>query len=226
MDRLTSGVPHLDELIEGGIKKGTINLVAGEAGSGKSTFATHFITAGAKAGEKGLYISIEEKKEKFIENMGRYGFELKKLEESGEVIFHKSNVVEIRNFLDQGVVAFEEYFREGDVKRVVIDSITALMLAYNEETSQRNSLMQLFELLERWGATVLVTSEIDDGQARFGIEYLVDGIFRLYYRKIGQERVRTLEVFKMRGTNHTNQEIVYRLAEKGILLYPDEKILA
>ncbi len=203
-----------------------MNLVSGEAGCGKSTFATHFLSAGAAAGEPGLYVSVEEQKNKFYDNMSRFGFDLASLEEDKKLVFHKTSVPEIRSFLDQGVVSFEQYFKEYDVKRVVVDSVTALMLPYNAETSQRNALMTLFEIMERWGATVLVTSEVDDGQARFGIEYLVDSIFRLYYRKVGQERVRTLEVFKMRGTDHTTQEMVYRLGEGGITLYPNEKILA
>jgi len=174
----------------------------------------------------GLYVSVEERKEKFFDNMKAFGFDLAGLEAKRMLVFHKTSVPEIRSFLDQGVVSFEEYFKTYEVKRVVIDSVTALMLPYNAETSQRNALMTLFEILERWGVTILVTSEVEENQPRFGIEYLVDTIIRLYYRKVGQERVRTMEVMKMRGTEHTNQEIVYRLGDKGIVLFPGEKILA
>jgi KaiC/GvpD/RAD55 family RecA-like ATPase len=224
--RLSTGIHGLDELIEGGLKPRSINLVVGEAGCGKSTFATHFLKAGADAGEAGLYVSVEEAKEKFFQNMGRFGFDLARLEAEHKITFYKTSVADIRNFLDQGVINFEQYL-QGDVKRVVIDSVTALMLAYSNETSQRNALMTLFDQLERRGVTILVTSEVEAGagDGRFGIGYLVDGIFRLYYRKIGQERVRTLEVMKMRGTDHSKQEMVYRLGKTGIILYPNEKVL-
>jgi circadian clock protein KaiC len=224
-DRLSTGIPGLDELVEGGLKPRSLNLVVGEAGCGKSTFAVQFLKAGADVGEIGLYISIEEIKDKFYDNMSKVGFDLAKLEAEKKFIFHKASTSEIRNFLDQGVISFEEYFRTYSVKRVVIDSITALMLAYGTENTQRNSLMTLFETLERWNATVMITSEVESGQARFGVGYLVDSIFHLYYRKIGEERVRTIEVLKMRGTNHTKQEIVYRLGRGGIILYPGEKVL-
>jgi len=223
--RLSTGIQGLDELIEGGIKARSIGLVVGEAGTGKSTFATHFLKAGADLGEVGLYVSVEESKGKFFDNMRRFGFDLTALEARGLLIFHKASVQEMRSFLDQGMVSFEEYFRDGRVKRVVIDSVTALMLSYGGESSQRGALMMLFEMLERWGATVLVTSESDDGEARFNVGYLVDGIFHLYNRKVGQERVRSIEVLKMRGTNHSRQEIVYRLGNGGISLYPGEKVL-
>jgi circadian clock protein KaiC len=223
--RLSTGIHGLDELIEGGLKSKSVNLVMGESGSGKSTFAVHFLMAGAEKGEAGLYVSVEEPKDKFFENMKRFGFDLAKLEAEKKFVFHKASVPEIRNFLDQGVVSFEQYFKTYNVKRIVIDSVTALMLAYGAETSQRNSLMTLFELLERWDMTVLITSEVEGEAARFGLQYLVDSVFRLYYRKVGQERVRTLEVLKMRGTDHSRQEIVYRLGKGGIILYPTEKVL-
>jgi len=225
MARLSTGVSGLDELIEGGLKEKSINLVVGEPGCGKSTFCVHFLTAGMKAGEKCLYVSVEEQKDKFYDNMNRFGFDLAQYDQTGQLIYHKATVQELRGFLDQGVVSFEQYVGE-EVKRVVIDSATALMLAYNAETSQRGAMLNLFEKLEKFDVTVLITSESSEGQGRFGVEYLVDGIFRLYYRKVGQERVRTLEVFKMRGTEHSHQEIVYRLDKGGIVLYPGEKILA
>jgi KaiC/GvpD/RAD55 family RecA-like ATPase len=224
-ERLLTGIKGLDDLIEGGLKQKSINLVTGEAGSGKSTFAVHFLKEGTDKGEQGLYVSIEENKDKFFDNMKKFGFDLQALEKDNLLVFHKASVAEIRSFLDEGIVSFEQYFKTGNIKRVVIDSVTALMLAYGAETTQRNSMMFLFETLERWGATVLITSELEDGQARFGVEYLVDGIFRLYSRKVGQERVRTLEVFKMRGTNHSKQEIVYRIGKGGIILYPNENVL-
>jgi circadian clock protein KaiC len=224
--RLSTGVPGLDELIEGGLKQRSINLVVGEAGCGKSTFATHFLRAGAASGEVGLYVSVEEQKDKFFDNMGRFGFDLAALEAQHMLIFHKASVPEIRSFLDQGVVSFEEYFQTYDIKRLVLDSVTALMLAYNSETSQRNALQMLFEMISKRNVTTLVTSEVEhEGPGRFGVEYLVDSIFRLYNRKVGQERVRTIEITKMRGTNHTKQEMVYRLGKGGILLYPGEKVL-
>jgi circadian clock protein KaiC len=223
--RLSTGIPGLDELVEGGLKAKSVNLVVGEAGTGKSTFAIHFLEAGVDAGEMGLYVSVEEQKDKFYDNMMRFGFDLAKMEADGKLIFYKTSVSEIRTFLDQGVVSFEQYFHQGDVKRVVIDSVTALMLAYDSENSQRSALLNMFETIQRWGATVVVTSEVEEGTTRFGVDYLVDSIFRLYYRKIAQERVRTLEVLKMRGTNHSRQEIVYRLGKGGIVLYPGEKVL-
>ncbi|MFH0862638.1 MAG: ATPase domain-containing protein [Candidatus Altiarchaeota archaeon] len=223
--RLSTGIKGLDELIEGGLKPKSINLVMGESGSGKSTFAVNFLKAGADKGEAGLYVSVEEQKDKFYENMSRFGIDLAKMEAEKTFVFHKASIPEVRNFLDQGMVSFEQYFKTHNLKRVVIDSMTALMLAYSAETSQRNSLLLLFELLSKWEVTVLVTSEVEGDEARFGLQYLVDTVFRLYYRKVGQERVRTLEVMKMRGTDHSKQEIVYRIGKGGIILYPTEKIL-
>jgi KaiC/GvpD/RAD55 family RecA-like ATPase len=225
MARLSSGIQVLDDLIEGGFREGSINLVVGEPGSGKSTLAVQFLQAGFKAGEAGLYVSVEEDKEKFFANMKNFGFDLEQFEKSGKLTFHKETVSDIRGFLDQGLISLEQYINTGNVKRVVLDSITALLLAYSAETAQRNAVLSLFDILLRYGVTVVITSEADDGKARFGVEYLVDGIIRLNTHKLSQERVTTLEVYKMRGTNHSRKEFVYRLEKGGLKIYPDEKIL-
>jgi KaiC/GvpD/RAD55 family RecA-like ATPase len=224
MVRVGSGVSGFDDLIEGGLREGSINLVSGDPGSGKSTFCVHFILEGIKKGEKCLYVSVEETRDKFFNNMAAVGLDLEQYEGSGNLVFHKETVTGIRNFLDQGTVSFEHLIDSG-VKRIVIDSITALLLGYDVERSQRGALLNLIELLSRFGVTVFITSESSDGQAKFGVEYLVDGVIRLYSRKVGQQRVQTLEVFKMRGTNHTRQEMVYRLGPGGITLFPGEKML-
>ncbi len=225
MERILTGVGGLDELISGGIKQSSITVVAGEAGLGKSILALQFALAGVANGEKVLYVSIEEKKDKFFSNMSSIGFKLEDYEAEGNFIFHHAKPSEIRDFLKKGFLAFEEYLKAGDVSRIVIDSITAFLLLYDSEVSQREALLNLVDKLEHWKLTVLMTSEMQEGRARFNIDYLVDGIIRLYYKKVGKERVRTLEILKMRGTSHDKRELVYRIEANGIILYPNEGVL-
>jgi circadian clock protein KaiC len=225
MARKSTGVKELDELVEGGLKEGSINLVAGESGTGKSILATQFILAGIASGEPGLYLSIEEKKPKFFENMKALGLNLEEMEAGKKFVFYEAKPNEIRNFLNKGLLGFEEHIRDGKVKRIVVDSISALLLLFEGETTQREALLVLMDKLSRWGLTVLMTSEVEFGQSRFNIDYIVDTILRLYYKKVGKERVRTLEILKMRGTKHDKREIMYRIEKGGIKLYPREGVL-
>ena len=78
--RIPCGIPGFDELIEGGIPVGSIVLLAGNAGSGKTLFSSHLINSNAKIG-KALYCGFFEKKENLISNSLKFGIDLKKFEQ-------------------------------------------------------------------------------------------------------------------------------------------------
>jgi len=58
--RLSTGITGLDNILHGGLEKGFLYLIEGSPGAGKTTLALQFLIAGAKKGEKGLYISLAE----------------------------------------------------------------------------------------------------------------------------------------------------------------------
>lgn len=224
MARKSTGISSLDDLMEGGFKEGTINMVEGDAGSGKSTFAVQYVLAGLKAGEKGIYISVEESRKSFFDNMRRFGFNLEELENSGMFLFYECTAQRLRDFLEKGALGVEEEIKRMDAKRLVIDSISAFVLIYDNEAKQRLAVQRLFEKLKSWNLTSLIISESSQDYTPFGLHYIVDGWVRLYYKKVGQERVRTVEVLKMRGTKHKTTETVYRIEDGGLNLYPSERV--
>ncbi|RLF57969.1 MAG: hypothetical protein DRN25_05780, partial [Thermoplasmata archaeon] len=61
IERISTGIPKLDELLQGGLPKNSVTLVSGPPGSGKSILCFHFINAGIKNGERCLYISVDQK---------------------------------------------------------------------------------------------------------------------------------------------------------------------
>src|SRR3989338_6347757 len=85
--RIRTGVPGIDHLTEGGFERNSSVLVMGGGGCGKSIFATQFLVEGAKSNETGIYISFEERKERFFKHMSRFNWNLNKLEEQGRFIF-------------------------------------------------------------------------------------------------------------------------------------------
>jgi circadian clock protein KaiC len=224
VERKTTGIPKLDDMVEGGFKAGTINMLEGEAGSGKSTLAVQYLIAGLNAGEAGIYLSVEETKTSYFENMARFGFDLQKYEDSGKLLFYECSAQKLKDFLEKGSLGIEAQIRDMQARRLVLDSISAFVLLYDNEARQRTAIQRLFEKLKSWNLTTLIVCESSDDYSKFGLPYIVDGWIRLYYKKVGNERVRTIEVLKMRGTKHKSQELVYRIEEKGINLYPNERI--
>src|SRR3989344_9039857 len=123
--RITSGIPGLDKLVEGGFKKNSINLVVGEPGSGKTIFAIQFLLEGCKKGEPGVYITFEEKKEKLYEDMGSFGWDLAKYEKQGKFRFLEYTPEQVKKVLVEGGGTVDAIITKIKAKRIVIDSVTS-----------------------------------------------------------------------------------------------------
>ena len=81
--RIATGIPGLDNLIGGGFKEKSVNLVAGGPGTGKTIFALQFLLDGLKRGEAGIYITFEEKRRNIYEDVLEFGWDLEKYEKQG-----------------------------------------------------------------------------------------------------------------------------------------------
>lgn len=226
-NRIPTGIPGLDETMEGGLERGSVNLVAGESGTGKSIFGLQFLRNGAtKYNECGLYITFEEKKEKIFKHMSRFGWDLGALEEEKKLFVYEYSPKEVDRFIREGG-AIESFIRTNKIDRVVIDSITSFAVLHDTEAERRAAVVRLLELLRRWNATALLTSEaaaIDEQgvRARFGIEYLADSLISLYTFRKGDVRELALEIVKMRGTAHSKKLSPMKITNEGIVLYPEQ----
>lgn len=87
-ERVPTGIEGLDELIEGGFPRGSLILLAGNPGTGKTIFGMQFLYRGAKNyGEKGIYVSFSESKEVISHNMSKvFGFEIKEKNEDVKIL--------------------------------------------------------------------------------------------------------------------------------------------
>ena len=133
MERVKTGVVGLDDLIEGGIPKGSVVLIAGSPGTGKTIFGLQFLVEGIKSGEKALYISFEENRLAIVDQAKQFGWDLDKLEKNGKLKIScfnmpKSNVVNVNVEMEQVAKAFKP-------DRVVVDSLSVL-LVYLEMSSR------------------------------------------------------------------------------------------
>ncbi len=227
-ERAPTGIPGLDEVMAGGFEKGSYNLIAGGAGSGKSIFSMQFLVTGIeKFNEPGIYVTFEEKKENVYKHMLEFGWDLEKYEKSGKFAFVEYTPEQVKKMLDEGGGLIESLINKIKAKRIVIDSITAFGLLFRDELSRRQAILSLIDLMRKWNSTALLTAEFEpnvEKPSSASIEFEVDSIILLYYPREGDTRKRALEILKMRGTEHSKKIFPLRIGQNGITIYPKERI--
>jgi len=218
--RVSSGVPGLDPLVQGGFKRNSVNLIAGEPGSGKTIFGMHFLMDGCKKGEAGIYITFEEKKDKMYDDMLSIGWDLKKYEEKNLFRFLEYSPEQVKKILVEGGGVVDAMVEKLKAKRIVIDSITSFSLLYEDELTKKEAALSLFDLIGKWNCTAVVTSQarsIDhESIMSAALEFEVDSIILLYHIRSKDERIRGIEILKMRGTKIPEKTFELVLDNKGI----------
>ena len=229
-ERISTGVPGLDALIDDGVVDGSSNLIVGNAGSGKTIFAIQFIVEGIRRGEPGIYVTFEERKDKMYENMKSFGWDLEKYENEGKFVFLEYTPEQVKKILVEGGGQIESIIEKIDAKRIVIDSITSFALLYEDELTRKEAALSLFDLIDRWGCTALMTSQQErDGMTESNevssvLEFEVDSIIILYHAKSDGIRKRALEILKMRGTKTPEKTYHLSIDKNGLKVSSKEVV--
>lgn len=218
--RVPTGIQRLDVLIEGGFEKNSTNLVVGSSGGGKTILCTQFLIDGLKRGEKCLYITFEEKKKQFYDNMKDFGWDLEGYEKKGLFTFLEYSPAKVKAMLEEGGGAVESIILKRKVSRIVIDSITSFALLFEDELARREAALNLFGMIRDWEATALLTLEEEptpSGEfSSEAMKFEADSLVVLYYLRKGNKRGRFVEVLKMRGTKHSDKVYPFEVGKKGI----------
>ena len=234
--KIPTGIEGLDKMLIGGIVQERNVLLSGPCGSGKSILAMQFLYNGVvQYGEPGLYITLEETKEKFYQNMAKFGMNLHELEKSGRFLLIGGHIASLKGYMekvDAGiknlVEEIKEVVKEKEIKRVVIDSVNLLTMLSKNEDERRKALAMIANTLSTLGCTSLLISETKEGSmdlSRYGIEeFVVDGVIVLYLVRQGSKFVPGITVRKMRGSNHDKEIRYYQINDNGIVVYPQETV--
>lgn len=220
VERIESGISGLDELIEGGFVKGSINLIAGNTGTCKTIFSSQFIWHGLQKGERGVYITLEESADDIKDEARQFGMDFDKY------IQQKKCIVEYVYPKTIAEIDFEIFKRikEVNASRFVLDSISLLGF-YMEGTEKllRDKVFMLIQRLKKFGVTSLIVGEIPEGSealSRFGFEeFIVDSVMVLHYLEYTAGGTpRSLVIRKMRKTGHGTDIYPFEVTEKGIVV--------
>lgn len=222
--RVNTGVAGLDTLLQGGYPQGSVTLVAGTPGTGKTIVCFQYINAGIRKNEKCLFLTSDERIDNLMYQAKKFGFDFDTAVKNGLLKFLYLD-------LEKHTIhrEMESEIRMGGYSRVVLDSLTPLSelpvwvvnrgtevipsqdtltntpLPLDSIQATRMHVRRILRILEEDACTALVTSEIEEGTRNLSrdsvSEFLVDGILILDLDPSMDRR--KLTVRKMRGTRHT-----------------------
>ena len=220
---ISIGVAGLDEMLGGGTLTGNSILVAGPAGSGKTTLALQFIAEGIKQDETGVIAIFEETIPKYLDQAKGFGIDLEEMVKQG-----KLELVYIRPLdlsVDETLYTIQEAVDRVGATRVVLDSISGLQaaLAPTFEQDFRESLYRLLGAMTGVGITVLMTVEVIENynELRFTphiISFLTHDIILQRYIEIEGQLRRMMTVIKTRGRKHSNDLRAYQVTAEGLVV--------
>jgi len=240
MDRVKTGITGLDELIEGGFPASRSVLISGACGTGKTIFGIQYIYKGAKDfNEPGVYVTLDERPELIREDVLRFGWDLKKLEEKNLINIVDGSIAKLgmpseEEFslpvtgydVDKLLLEIMRVIKRIEAKRVIIDSVPALGFNFENTNDVRKAILKVSYMLMRSGVTSILVSEVQEGANKFGKygveEYVVDGVIVLHYMGVGTQSNRTLHIRKMRATKHSEDLHPMKISEKGVSVHKIE----
>ena len=220
--RIKSGIPGLDEIVGGGLDKGSIVLIRGGTGTGKTLLCSQYLYNGAKLlNEPAMFLSFTESKDSIYKHGLSFGWDFKELEKKDLFTFIRYSPHEVVKIIEEGGGSIHDAIEGTGIKRLVIDSLTAYALLFESEYRADQSVLNLTEMLHNLNCTTLVTSEksvdpFTSDHERLG--FLTDGIVNLYYMRKGYGRIRALEIIKMRDTYHSDRTHIFKIGNNGIAI--------
>lgn len=225
-ESVSSGIEGFDEVIGGGFPRGSFTLLAGNPGTGKTVFSSEFLLEGSRLGEKGVYVSFMEDKERLLWNMKGLGLDLEGAERKGLV-----KILDLMPTTSGGVSGVLEAILDGissmGAERLVVDSFSALAQAFKSPIEARVSLqVVLCRLVRESECTTILIDEVPVGGTRLGLgmeEFVADSVIFLRSREVEGCLLRELEILKFRGSSPLVHRLTYTIW-KGFKVFPPFRI--
>jgi KaiC/GvpD/RAD55 family RecA-like ATPase len=239
--RIRSGIPGLDEILEGGLPRNYEYSVVGAPGSGKTLMAAQFLYRGAtQYGENGVYASLEEPTYSIANSMMRFNWNMFDLESQGKLVLldaspHQDQPnaeLKIRG----GSVGSEKFDLDGllgalaharknvAAKRCVIDSLMSVAAAYQHQSGFRFRLLHFLRALSELELTTLILTESQTPVVQdYGLDtILTNGSFLLHTITEKDSVNQVMEIPKMRGVRIQKRIVPYRLTQNGFEIKAQE----
>lgn len=218
--RVSIGNKDIDELLHGGVLQFSSTLVAGSTGTGKSLLGMQFLVEGLKNNEPCLLVGFEEGSSQVKRNAAGFGWDLHYYEDKG-LLFMRC-VYPQEFLLEEHLAEIEDLIEKYNIKRCVIDSLSAVANAFPAEEFT-GFTKQLNGCLKAKGVTsifILVNTSLVGGLSLTDaqVSTSMDNIVMLRHVEIEGKLQEVMNIVKIRGSSHSKELIEYDITEKGIVV--------
>lgn len=214
-EKITTGIAKLDALMDGGIYRGSITVIAGQTGTGKTTFGLHTAYSNASKGNKAVFVTFEESVGSVLRMMECYGMEYDSVKENLKIV---SIVPESESPVSIFVKLKDIVEREKPAV-LILDSYTAL--EENMNSIELSKMMRYLQLLVKVNqiATILTMNVESGNLPTTGLSTLADNIILLTYDLKEDEVWRKILILKSRASNHSRKIHRYDITSKGVVIH-------
>ena len=224
VELMKTGIPGFDDLLKGGLKENNCVLIAGSPGTGKTIFSLQFLIEGAKQGEAGIFITLEEAPDDLRLYAKSFGWDIEEYEKKGLITFVQESVSQKKFIGSSTPLAL---IKRKNIRRVVIDSITLFEHAHIlGEKDLREDILDFISSMKESNVTLLATSEksivnLDDFTYN-PEDFLFDGLVVLVKIRKGNSYEDCITIQKMRGQEHSLSIVPIKITKDGIKIFPNE----
>jgi circadian clock protein KaiC len=220
VEQLSSGIEGIDDLLHGGLERGTVSIVSGPTGVGKTTLSTQFMKEAAERGERSVIYLFEENQQTFLTRSRAVDIPVGEMIERGTLEVREVEVLERSPQEFARMVRTEVEERDADL--VMVDGIAGYRLTLRgEDDMMLQQLHALGRYLKNMGVTVVFIDETwnvtGDFQATVeNISYLADNIVFLRHLEVQGEMRKAIGVLKKRTSDFERTIREFRITADGV----------
>ncbi|MEI7475506.1 MAG: circadian clock protein KaiC [bacterium] len=219
-ERISSGSENIDKMCKGGLLKGSIVLISGATGTGKTLLVTEFMKGGAKAGEKSILFAFEESKDQILRNAMGWNIDYEKMQKDG-LLKIIALYPETMN-LEEHLIEIKREIEEFQPSRIAIDSLSALERICTSKSIKEFVIgltayikqKQISTMITATAPTIIGASTITTAH----ISTITDTIILLRYLEYFGTVKRGMTILKMRGSDHDKSIREFTIDENGMNL--------
>jgi circadian clock protein KaiC len=221
-ERATTGIVGLDEMLHGGLLRGSATLVEGAPGTGKSTLGMQFINHGAvHENEPGLILTFETFPRQYYRDAANFGWDLRALEAADKLRVVMSSPEVTHADLQSVNGQLEAMAQQIGAQRVLVDSLSHFDRLTDDPVELRQTVYGFINGLKRMGLTVLLTRENatligETPDMEEDLAFVVDGYVLLRYVELQGAVRRALLILKLRGSDHARDIRQYEITSRGV----------